>query len=369
MLYLKKKQQKNRNNTSLPQRMEKRIVEAFHIDGQVDQIKPIGSGHINDTFSVTLKKNNTPSYLLQRINHLIFPNVEKLSENIIRATNYLIENGNNRYQIMKPIPCANGKFWHQSQDGNYWRLFTYIPESQSYDLTPSSEFANEAGKAYGWFIQTLKDLKNPPLHEVIPGFHNLGLRITQLNSAIKENRAERIAASKQELDFYLSRCDEMIEFDKLIGTDEIPLRVTHNDTKINNVLFNSSGKAISIIDLDTIMPGVVHYDFGDAIRTIASNALEDETNLQLVGINIALYKAFSRGFLSEIGSSLTQTELKYLPKAPRMMAFIMGIRFLADYLRGDTYYKVKHPEHNIQRARNQMALIIDMENKELEMTL
>jgi len=161
----------------------------------------------------------------------------------------------------------------------------------------------------------------------------------------------------------------MIEFDSLVGTMEVPLRITHNDTKINNVLFSSDGKAKSVIDLDTVMPGIVHYDFGDAIRTISATALEDENDLSLVGINIELYKAFTKGFLKEVGESLTTTELKYLPKAPRMMAFIMGIRFLADYLRGDTYYKVKHPEHNIQRAMNQMALILDMERKADKMRL
>jgi Ser/Thr protein kinase RdoA (MazF antagonist) len=286
-----------------------------------------------------------------------------LSENIQRATTHLEKNGNGQYQVMRLIGTRDGKLWHQTQDGNYWRLFNYIPDSQSYDLAPSNDFATEAGKAYGWFIRTLSNLNEPPLFDVIPGFHSLGLRISQLKLAVEENKADRIKLCKQELDFYLSRCEEMIAFDNLIGTSEIPLRVTHNDTKINNVLFNSKGKAISVIDLDTIMPGVVHYDFGDAIRTIAAKALEDETKLELVGINIDLYKAFAEGFLNEIGNSLTTKELEYLPKAPRMLAFIMGIRFLADYLRGDTYYKVKHAKHNIQRARNQMALVQDMERK------
>jgi len=265
--------------------------------------------------------------------------------------------------VMCLINTKEGKLWHQTPDGNYWRLFNYIPGSQSFDLAPSNDFASEAGKAYGWFVRTLSSLNEPPLFEVIPGFHSLGLRISQLKSAAEENRADRIKRCKQELNFYLSRCDEMIAFDNLIGTPEIPLRVTHNDTKINNVLFNSKGKAISVIDLDTVMPGVVHYDFGDAIRTIAAKALEDETKQELIGIDIELYKAFAEGFIHEIGNSLTPKEFEYLPKAPRMLAFIMGIRFLADYLRGDTYYKVKHAEHNIQRARNQMALIRDMERK------
>lgn len=343
--------------------MNRGIVELFRVESAVEIVKPIGSGHINDTYSVSLKGNSTPSYILQRINHSIFPNIEKLSDNIQRATSHLEKNGNGQYQVMQLISTLDGKLWHKTNDGNYWRLFNYIPDSQSYDLAPSNDFAIEAGKAYGWFVKTLSNLNEPPLFEVIPGFHSLGLRISQLKSALDNNSTDRAKLCKNELDFYLSRCNEMIEFDNLIGTSDIPLRVTHNDTKINNVLFNSKGKAVSVIDLDTVMPGVVHYDFGDAIRTIAAKAIEDETRPDLIGIEIALYKAFAEGFLNEIGTSLTKKEVEYLPKAPRMLAFIMGIRFLADYLRGDTYFKVKHAEHNIQRARNQMALIQDMENK------
>lgn len=349
--------------------MNRHIIDAFKIAGEVSQINPIGSGHINDTYTVTLKGSEKPSFILQRINHAIFPNIEKLSENIHRATNHLELNGNGQYQVMRLINTRDSKLWHQSSDGNYWRLFTHIPDSQSFDLAPNTSFAIEAGRAYGWFIRTLSNLNEPPLFEVIPGFHNLGLRVSQLKLAANENRAYRVKECKQELDFYLSRCNEMLEFDNLIGTSEIPLRVTHNDTKINNILFNSKGKAISVIDLDTVMPGVVHYDFGDAIRTIAAKAIEDETRLELVGINIELYKAFATGFLDKVESLLTPKELAYLPNAPRMMAFIMGIRFLADFLRGDTYYKVKHSNHNIQRAQNQIALIIDMEKKSNGMNL
>jgi len=345
------------------------ILTHFQVDSNEPIVKPIGSGHINDTYSVALKGGNFPSYILQRINHSIFPNIEKLSENIHRVTRHAIDLGDSRYQMMQLIATRDGKLWHRSESGDFWRMMTYIPDSKSYDLAPSNDFAFEAGAAYGWFIKILSNLEGSPLFEVIPGFHNLGLRISQLKIAIEEDRADRVKNCKTELDFYLNRCFEMLAFDSLIGTKQIPLRVTHNDTKINNILFNSTGKAVSIIDLDTAMPGVVHYDFGDAIRTIAANALEDETNLSLVGLNIDLYKSFSTGFIKELEGHLTKTELEYLPKAPRMMAFIMGIRFLADYLRGDTYYKVKHSEHNIQRARNQMALIIDMEKKAMLMCL
>lgn len=349
--------------------MYKQIIKSFNIKETADKIQPIGSGHINDTYAVFLSGQVNPSYILQRINHNIFPNIEELSENIHRVTSHLELEGKAQYKVMRLIATKDERLWHQSNDGSYWRLFTHIPDSQSFDLAPSNDFAFEAGKAYGWFIKTLSNLGSPPLFEVIPGFHNLGLRISQLKSAIDEDKVHRVKSCKEEVDFFLSRSFEMLEFDSLIGTPEIPLRVTHNDTKINNVLFNSNGKAISVIDLDTVMPGVVHYDFGDAVRTIAAKAFEDETRLELIGINTELYKAFATGYLEKVGSLLTSKERHYLPKSPRMMAYIMGIRFLADYLRGDTYYKVKHSEHNIQRARNQMALIMDMEAKSEEMSL
>lgn len=343
--------------------MHESIANNFDLKDRVIKVEPFGSGHINDTFRIYTAKHGLPEYILQRVNHLVFPDIDKLSLNILRVTNHLLKKDDHRFQIMSLIPTMDGNWWFRSQDGNYWRLFTYISDSNSFDLAPNPNFALEAGKAYGWFIHALCDLPEPKLYEVIPGFHNLGLRISQLKSALLENKADRAKCCQTEIDFFLSRCDEMLEFDNLVGTKEVPLRITHNDTKINNVLFSSDGKAKSVIDLDTVMPGIVHYDFGDAIRTIAATALEDENDLNLVGINIDLYKAFTKGFLSEVGDTLTQTEIKYLPKAPRIMAFIMGIRFLADYLRGDTYYKVKHPEHNIQRAKNQMALILDMEKK------
>lgn len=349
--------------------MHELIVNSFDIKGEVAKVEPFGSGHINDTFSVILSGEAHPNYVLQRVNHHIFPDIDKLSSNIFRVTKHLQKSTDSCFQVMSLVPTKEGVLWFQSEGGEYWRMLTFIPDSKSYDLAPNIEFAEEAGCAYGWFIKTLSNLPEPKLYDIIPGFHNLGLRISQLKLALSENKADRTKSCREVLDFYLSRCDEMTEFDSLVGTKELPIRITHNDTKINNVLFNSEGKAKSVIDLDTVMPGVVHYDFGDAIRTIAATALEDENDLSFVGINIDLYKAFAKGFLSEVGETLTSTEIKYLPKAPRMMAFIMGIRFLADYLRGDTYYKVKHPEHNIQRARNQMALIQDMEKKFEQMNI
>lgn len=343
--------------------MRKEYVDAFSVIAYVDYVKPIGSGHINETYSVTLRGFNNPSYILQKINQSVFPNIEQLCNNIQRVTKHLEEFGGDQYQIMHLIKAQDGKLWHQASDGNFWRLFNFIPDSYSFDLAPSNRFAKEAGKAYAWFIKTLSTLDQPPLFEIIPKFHNITFRITELKASISENKVGRLKRCQAEVDFYLDRCDEMIEFDNLIGTKDIPLRVTHNDTKINNILFNSEGKAISVIDLDTVMPGVVHYDFGDAIRTIAAKAQEDEIRSELIGISIELYHAFAEGFLKEIGISLSQKEFEYLPKSPRILTFIMGVRFLTDYLRGDAYYKVKHPEHNIQRARNQMALIQDMERK------
>lgn len=338
------------------------LAERFQIKGKVTLVEPWGSGHINDTFKVCIDHSLQPSYILQRINTSVFPDVLKLMDNYQRVTNHLRLKKDERFQVVELVKTIDGRVWDNSDNGSAWRMLSYISDSRSFDLAPDAKFSYQAGLAYGWFVKSLSDLPQPRLHEVIPGFHSLRLRIEQLMKTITENRTNRLINCKPVVEFFLSRCDEMQKFDSLINTD-IPLRTTHNDTKINNVLFSSQGKAISVVDLDTVMPGVIHYDFGDAIRTISSTACEDETDLGKVEINIELYRSFSKGFLSETRSMLTPTELHYLPKSPEIMAFIMGIRFLADYLRGDTYYKVKHPEHNIQRAQNQMALISDMEKK------
>ncbi|MGI6320966.1 MAG: phosphotransferase enzyme family protein [Bacteroidales bacterium] len=341
----------------------KKIVDKFDIKDNISEIKPTGSGHINDTYSVFVEGEKSPKYILQRINTNVFPNVKKLQENIVRTLEHLKSKNDNRFKIMEAIATNDGKYWHKDEEGLYWRMFTFIPESQSFDLSPNDDFTYQAGVAYGWFIKSMSDLKGEKLHEVIPGFHSIKLRVTQLRDAIKNDVANRLNDNRNIVDFYLDRCAEMEKFDSLINTDKIPLRNTHNDTKINNVLFNENGKSISVIDLDTVMPGAIHYDFGDAIRTTAAKALEDETDLKKVGISLDYYKSFAKGFLSETEDILTQSEIDYLHISPRIMAFIMGIRFLADYLRGDDYYKIKYSNHNIDRAKNQMKLILDMEEK------
>ncbi len=348
--------------------MNLHIAAKFQVNGRVTDVGPFGSGHINETYSVCINGNTKPAYVLQKVNINVFPDIEKLSDNILRTTNHLLAAKGN-FKVMTLIPTIDNKLWYRTNDGQTWRMLTFIKGSISYDLAPNSYFAYQAGLAYGWFIKTLSSLAEPRLHEIIPGFHSLKLRIHQLNQAIIEDSVNRLHKCNPVVDFYVSRSNEMEQFDGLVGTPAIPLRITHNDTKINNVLFDKNGKAISVIDLDTVMPGVVHYDFGDAIRTIAATALEDETNLELVGINLDLYKSFANGFLQETRQILTSSEMEYLPIAPRIMAYIMGIRFLADYLRGDSYYKVKNPEHNIQRATNQMTLIADMERKRDKMQL
>lgn len=344
------------------------IYSCFNVAEPAESIESFGSGHINDTYRVTVKGYDTPRYLLQRVNLSVFPKIDHLSENIRRISQFLNEKGGDRgFQTMVPIGSKYGNDWALTAKGECWRLFTFIPNSVSVDLVESENQAQEAGKAYGWFIATLNTFPATSLHSVIPNFHNLDVRLNQLHAAIDADAVGRLSICRNEVAFYLSRSSELMELHACIGSSDIPLRVTHNDTKVNNVLFTKEGKALSVIDLDTVMPGAVHYDFGDAIRTNAAMAMEDETDLSKVGIDLSLFSAFSKGFLAETKQLLTPTEIHYLPMAPRFMAYIMGIRFLADYLRGDTYYKVKHPNHNIDRARNQMALIEDMERKSADM--
>lgn len=340
------------------------IINQF-TDAKARLIEPFGSGHINDTYRVFLDGENTPSYVLQRINTSIFKDVDALCTNIRKVTGHIEQNlnGDKTYKLMKPVASKFGNDWFTSADGQTWRVFNYIQDSTSIDLVCFPNQAKEAGKAYGWFLGKLNDFPHHELVPIIPDFHNMNFRLSQLKHEINFNPANRLKDCSADVDFYLTRSQELLEFYGKIGSNEIPVRVTHNDTKVNNVLFSPEWKAISVIDLDTVMPGVVHFDFGDSIRTIAATATEDELDLSKVGVNLELFKSFSEGFLSQMSPFLTPEEKNTLYLAPKLMTYIMGIRFLADYLRGDTYYKVKHPLHNIQRARNQMALIVDLERK------
>lgn len=349
------------------------ISSQFKIDRKILSVIPFGSGHINDTFKVTTESKN---YLLQRVNHSIFKNVEGLTDNIVKVTQHLrrkvkskklkAESEESQVEVLTPIETFDGDYFLKNGD-NYWRMFHFMENSKSYDLVNNIDLAFEGGKAYGYFLRMLDDFPAKELVETIPQFHDIYFRIDNFNKSVELDKAGRVGDTKKEIEFVNTRVDEMKSIHQVGEEKKIPLRVTHNDTKINNVLFNAADKGFCVIDLDTVMPGYVHFDFGDAIRTFTNTANEDEKDLDKVSMKMEYFKAFASGFLSEMKSVLNKTEIETLAFSAKLMTFIIGLRFLTDYLNGDVYYKTKYPEHNIVRAKAQFRLLESMEEQFTQM--
>ena len=349
------------------------IVTHFHVEGQVQSIEPIGSGHINDSYLVTTQPANAPDYVLQRINHTIFANVPELINNILRVTNHINAKLQHQpahfksFQITQLIQTTQKKFFFHSRDGNYWRMCTHIRNSQSYDVVETANMAFEGGRAFGIFQHLTSDMDASSLFEVLPDFHNIAIRLATFRSIVSEDPVCRVKHAEEEIVFVETRSAEMHLIMQLGEQGLIPLHVTHNDTKFNNILFNSGMKAISVVDLDTVMPGYILFDFGDAIRTGATTGKEDEADLSKVNIDLALFEAYSRGYLEIAHNFLNEAETGHLAFSAKFMTYIIGLRFLTDHLNGDQYFKIDFPEHNLQRARTQFRLLQRMEHHFNEM--
>lgn len=349
------------------------IFEAFKTEGSFKNAVPFGSGHIHDTFLAETSEHNKDNYVLQRLNNKVFKNIPELQENIERVTKHLcfklsqIPGADLKRECLTLVYAKNGKSWIQDDQGGFWRMFIYIPDHRSYDLVDTPEKAYEGGKAIGRFQALLADLPGKPLYETIPDFHNIEKRLETFNSSVKSDKAGRVGTTQAEIRFVLKRAVVMQTILKLGRDNKIPLRITHNDTKFNNILLDEKNRGLCLIDLDTVMPGYVHYDFGDAIRTAANKGAEDEPDLLKVAMDIDLFRAYSEGYLSETRKTLNDIEKEYLPFAPGLMAFTMAVRFLTDYIDGDIYYKIHHEHHNLQRAKAQMKLIESMEEQYSEM--
>jgi hypothetical protein len=342
------------------------IVSRFSINCTPTGFERIGSGHINDSYHIKTDPEEAREYVLQRINHHVFTNVPALTDNILKVTKHisgkiLSDEGNIPFESLHLIPSADGLFYYKDDEGNYWRMYNHIRGSRSYDLVPGPELAHEGGKAFGLFLKLTSDMDAAGLFEILPDFHNIETRLISFRKACNENPKGRIEEAKEDISFVVERAEEMHTILNLGRSGHIPLRVTHNDTKFNNILFNDENMAVCIVDLDTVMPGYVFYDFGDAIRTGANTGTEDESDLSKVNIDLELFKAYSRGFIETAGESLTSNEIKHLAFSARFMTFIIGLRFLTDHLAGDTYYKIHFPGHNLQRARAQFRLVRSME--------
>ncbi len=257
----------------------------------------------------------------------------------------------------------DGKTWIVDKDGNYWRMYIFISKHHSFNVVDSPDKAFEGGKAIGRFQAMLSDMPGGQLFETIPCFHDIEKRLEAFFTKVKENPVGRVDSVKQEIDQISRRTDEMKKILRLGKEGKIPLRITHNDTKFNNILLDENNKALCVIDLDTVMPGYIHYDFGDAIRTAANTASEDEDDLSKIKMDINLFKAYAEGYLSETIKTLNDIEIEYLAFAPKLITYTIAVRFLTDFIDGDNYFKIHHKYHNLQRTRAQLSLVMSMEEQ------
>jgi len=343
----------------------KQVVRQFDVSSS---IAPYGNGHINDTYCV-----GTPRLILQRINTNIFKDPDGLMENIENVTAFLrkkiaAEGGNPDRETLTVIKTIDGKNCYKYDDNNVFRAYIFIENTKSIETDKTYEDLHEAGIGFGRFQRMLEDFPVEILHETIPNFHHTPKRVEALKQAIAENKAGRKDSVQAEIDFALEKAAFADRVIKGMEEGKIPMRVTHNDTKINNILFDDkTGKAVSVIDLDTVMPGSMLYDFGDALRMGGSTGAEDETDLSKVNFDAKAFECFAKGYISEMKDSLTDDELALLPFSVMLMTYECGIRFLTDYLNGDTYFKIHREHHNLDRARNQFKLVADLENMEAEL--
>ena len=335
-------------------------VQAFVINGNATSCEKFGNGHINETLKISTDTGYT--YVMQRINHYVFKDPVKIMENICRVTNYLLEQTGDPTAALHFIPTVSGGFCHQDAEGNYWRMYEFV-DGFCLESADTAEDFYQSAVAFGTFQQQLLDFPADTLHETIPNFHNTVDRFNQLKASIAADPVGRAAEVRAEIDFALAHEEVGGTLQRLLEAGKLPLRVTHNDTKLNNVLLSpDTRKPLCVLDLDTVMPGLSAHDFGDSIRFGAATAAEDEQDPSKMKLNLAYYEAYAKGFL-ESATALTDAEIDALPYGALIMTLEVGIRFLKDYLDGDVYFKTAYPTHNLVRCRTQLALVADMENK------
>jgi len=346
------------------------VTSNFQITGDVTAVEKFGKGHINDTYIVKNGLDNEPGYLLQRINHLIFNNIPALMNNILLVTDHLktklktVLAADRETAVVTVIKTKDHLSYYHDNQGSYWRMYLYLKNTKALDFVANNEQAAECGRALGRFQSMLADFDSRQLHETIPNFHNVSLRLSQYHTALENNQAARKYFVTEEAGFISERIERMCAMLTFVQEAHLPLRVTHNDTKFNNILFNEKDCAQCIVDLDTLMPGYVAYDFGDAVRTLINTAAEDECDLSKISLNLPIFEAFTKGYLTESVEWLTEGEIKSLCLSVPLFPYMQGVRFLTDYLQGDTYYKTEFPDHNLQRARAQFQLLRKLEERQ-----
>ena len=347
------------------------VAAHFCLQGEVIDVKPLGNGLINDTLKITTAGSTTPDYVLQRINNNIFTDVPLLQRNIEVVTQHirakLLQRGEKDIdrKVLTFVPTKEGKTYFEAPDGTYWRVAVFIPDAYTYEaVTP--EYSYSAGRSFSEFEAMLTDVPEQ-LGETIPDFHNMALRRRQLDEATKEDKVGRVKEVSNLLNEIYDHVEHMCMAEELYKEGRLPKRICHCDTKVNNMLFDKDGHVLCVIDLDTVMPSFVFSDYGDFLRTGANFVAEDCPDMKDVGFNMEIFRAFTEGYIEGSESFLTPIERDNLPFAAALFPFMQAVRFLTDYINGDTYYKIQYPEHNLVRTENQMALFRDVVRHEGEM--
>lgn len=344
----------------------KKIAGQFQLAGIVKTVEPLGEGFINDTF-IIYTEEDSPKYILQRKNKRVFSPVPAMMENIQKVCDHIKAKvkkagGDPMREAMTIIPANDGKLYFLDDEDEYWAVSLFIEDTIAYEAAETPELAYTGGKGIGKFQSLVSDLKEP-LTDILPGFHNIRIRYEQWDAVLKKDPVGRKAKVAEEIGWIESRREEMMDFWKLVENGTIPTRVSHNDTKINNILFDKNGEVLCVIDLDTVLNSTVLNDFGDAIRYYTNTGKEDDTNLNNVSTDMDIFTAFAKGYLEEAGSFLTDKELEYLAFSAKYITYEQVLRFLMDYIDGDNYYKIKSEDHNLVRTRAQYKLLTSIEEQ------
>ena len=341
----------------------KNIVFQFINPDDNTEIKPLGKGHINDSFKVV---SNEKEYVLQRINHHIFKNVPELQQNIFRVTSHIRKKLEAQgvteidRKVLTLVPTHDGVLFYKESSGDYWRLMDFISQSKSYDeINP--ELAYRAGMAFGDFQKMLADLPGDPLFETIPDFHNMEARLETFRQSVKADKAGRLKEVADLVNEIEERAGEMCKPERMHREGRLPKRTNHCDTKVNNILFDENDQVLCVVDLDTVMPGYVLSDFGDFIRTGANTGAEDDKNPDNISVDLAIFEGYARGYLKNAASFLTELEIDHLAFGAKLLTYMQTVRFFTDYIDGDTYYKIAYPDHNLVRTKAQFKLLQSLE--------
>lgn len=345
------------------------IFKQFQTQGTFAHAHPFGAGHINTTFLARTIEKHCPDYILQRINPVVFKHIPALMNNVLLVTRHI----QHKLHALTPADlnkaCLTLILSHHQQpfvqddQGHYWTCYLFIEGSRSHDIVTNAKQAYEGGKTLGRFLEQVSDLPSHVLHETLPDFHHAECRLQHFYEAQAEDTCKRKASCKKEMDFVNAHAEAM-QFILQLGRDgKISQRITHNDTKFNNILLDEEDNGLCMIDLDTVMPGYIHYDFSDAIRIVANTGAEDEADLDKITFNTNLFTAFCRGFLGEVKPSLSKAEAESLAYSLPLLPYLIGLRFLTDYLQGDVYFKTHFPHHNLQRARAQFQFVSRIQEK------